>query len=484
MGVRRLCSSPALLAIWFDICSVPAYTNTLNHFYLLPDTVASSSARRVLSWCPTPQSADVSTSVDKAMRIILYTGKGGVGKTSVSAATALRLSRLGKRTLVMSTDAAHSLADSFDMQLSHEPVEVAPNLWAQEISVLHEVDRFWVTLQQYMNALLSWRGMDDVVAEEMTVLPGAEELAGLVRIVKHYESGQFDAIIVDCAPTGDTLRLLSFPEIARWWLEKLFPIQRQAAKVLRPFMRAVTDMPMPQDDVFESIKHLLTQLDRIHELLADQQMTSVRLVVNAEKMVVKEAQRTHTYLSLFGYSTDMVVCNRLFPSAVNGEYFSAWRDIQSRNHKLVEECFSPVPIYDVPFFDTEVVGLDMLDKMGQAVFGDADPASVFFKGKMQTIEPTPSGFLLKMPLPLATKEQLDLLQTGDELVVQVGDYKRNLILPRALATLQISSAKLENGELRVTFVRPDGADGPAAGQAGASGASTERANPQRGAVTT
>ncbi len=411
------------------------------------------------------------------MRIILYTGKGGVGKTSVSAATALRLARQGYRTLVMSTDAAHSLADSFDKTLDNEPVQVTDNLWAQEISVLHEVDRYWVTLQQYMNALLSWRGMDDVVAEEMTVLPGAEELAGLVRIVRHYESGNYDAIVVDCAPTGDTLRLLSFPDIARWWLEKLFPIQRQAAKVLRPFMKAVTDMPMPQDDVFDSIKHLLTQLDRIHALLADQDMTSVRIVVNAEKMVVKEAQRVHTYLSLFGYSTDVVVCNRMFPSAVQGEYFEAWHGIQSRNHKLVEECFTPMPIFDVPFFDTEVVGLDMLDKMGQAIFGDEDPAKVFFKGKTQTIEQTDNGYLLKMPLPLATKDKLDLLQTGDELVVQVGDYKRNIILPRAVAILQVAGAKLDNGELRINFVRPDDGSTPGADGSVSSGVANRQPGP-------
>jgi arsenite-transporting ATPase len=388
------------------------------------------------------------------MRIILYTGKGGVGKTSVSAATALRLSKQGLRTLVMSTDAAHSLADSFDVTLGSEPVEVAPNLWAQEISVLHEVDRYWVTLQGYMSALLSWRGMEDVVAEEMTVLPGAEELAGLVRIVRHYESGLYDAIVVDCAPTGDTLRLLSFPDIARWWLEKLFPIQRRAAQVIRPFMRTVTDMPLPEDDVFDSIKHLLMQLDRIHILLADPRMTSVRIVLNPERMVVKEAQRVYTYLNLFGYASDLVVCNRVFPKEADGAYFTAWRDIQSRNHKLVEECFSPVPIYDVPFFDTEVVGLEMLEKMGQAIFGEANPADVFFEGKAQTIEATDQGYLLKMPLPLATKEQLDLVQTGDELVVQIGNYKRNLILPRALATLHVAGAKLENGELRVSFVRP------------------------------
>lgn len=385
------------------------------------------------------------------MRIILYTGKGGVGKTSVSASTALGLARRGYRTLVMSTDAAHSLADSFDVPLGHEPTKVTDNLWAQEISVLHEVDKHWMTLQKYLGELLSWRGMEEVVAEEMTVLPGAEELAGLVRIVKHYDSGLYDAIVVDCAPTGDTLRLLSFPEIARWWLEKLFPIQRQAAKIIRPLARAVTDMPMPKDDVFESIKQLLTQLDRIHTLLADQKMTSVRIVLNAEKMVVKEAQRTYTYLGLFGYTTDMVVCNRLFPKAIDDKYFAAWRDIQSRNHELVEACFTPVPIFDVPFFEKEVVGLEMLGRMSDEIFGDNDPGSVFFAGKVQTIEQTGDTFLLKLPLPLASKDQIDLMQTGDELVIQVGDYKRNIILPRALAVLKVAGAKLENGELRIRF---------------------------------
>lgn len=392
------------------------------------------------------------------MRIILYTGKGGVGKTSVSAATALRLSKLGCRTLVMSTDAAHSLSDSFDVPLGNEATEVAPNLWAQEISVLHEVDRYWITLQKYLAALLSWRGMEDVVAEEMTVLPGAEELAGLVRIVKHYDSGLYDAIVVDCAPTGDTLRLLSFPEIARWWLEKLFPVQRQAARILRPLARTVTDMPMPEDEVFDSIKHLLLQLDRIHTLLANQELTSVRIVLNAEKMVVKEAQRVYTYLSLFGYSCDMVVCNRMFPSTIDSSYFAAWQNIQLRNHELVEECFSPIPIFDVPFFNTEVVGVEMLDKMGQAIFDGRSPADVFFHGQAQEIEATRQGFTLKMPLPLVSKEKVDLLQTGDELVVQVGDYKRNLILPRALATLNIAGARLENGELRINFVQPQTAD--------------------------
>ena len=198
------------------------------------------------------------------------------------------------------------------------------------------------------------------------------------------------------------------------------------------------------------------QLDRIHYLLADPELTSVRVVLNAEKMVVKEAQRVYTYLALFGYSCDMIVCNRMFPREVDGEYFSMWRDIQSRNHKLVEECFSPVPIFDVPFFDKEVVGVEMLRRMGEAIFGESDPAEVFFRGNVQSIEQTPTGYTLKLPLPLANKEQVELLQSGDELVVQVGDYKRNLILPRALATLQVAGAKLDNGELRINFVQQAG----------------------------
>ncbi|HYO50912.1 MAG TPA: ArsA family ATPase, partial [Chloroflexia bacterium] len=222
----------------------------------------------------------------------------------------------------------------------------------------------------------------------------------------------------------------------------------------RPLARTMTDMPMPEDDVFESIKQLLLSLDRIHKLLADPDMTSVRIVLNAEKMVVKEAQRVYTYLALFGYTTDMVICNRLFSRAMGADGLDKWREIQRRNHTLVEECFTPVPIFDVPFFDSEVVGIQMLEKMGEAVFGSEDPAKVFFQGKVQTIEAVEQGFMLKMPLPFATREQVDLLQTGDELVVQVGDYKRNIILPRALATLQVAGAKLEGGELRIRFQNP------------------------------
>jgi arsenite-transporting ATPase len=385
------------------------------------------------------------------VRIILNTGKGGVGKTSISAATALRLAERGYRTIVLSTDAAHSLADSFDVPLGPEPVQIAPNLWGQEIEVLHELDQHWTRLQEYMNTLLTSQGLEGVVAEEMTVIPGAEELAGLVRITQHEKSGQFDVVIVDCAPTADTLRLLSFPDAARWWLEKIFPIQRTATRFLRPIAKMVTDVPMPGDDIFDSVQGLLRSIDEVHGLLADPQLTSVRIVLNPEKMVIKEAQRIFTYLNLFGYTTDLVVCNRVIPDDVHDDYFAGWKASQRRYRGLVGESFAPVPILDVPLFEQEVVGFDMLRRMADVVYGDKDPAAVWFTGKVQTIEPQGDGYVLRLPLGFASKEQLDVLLVGDELILQVGSYKRNIIVPRALAQQQVRSAKLEHGELRITF---------------------------------
>jgi arsenite-transporting ATPase len=385
------------------------------------------------------------------VRIILNTGKGGVGKTSVSAATALRLAERGYRTIVLSTDAAHSLSDSFDVPLGAEPTLIAPNLWGQEIEVLHELDQHWQTLQTYMNTLLTSQGLEGVVAEEMTVIPGAEELAGLVRITQHNKSGQFDVVIVDCAPTADTLRLLSFPDAARWWLEKIFPIQRTATRFLRPIARMVTDVPLPSDDIFASVEHLLKNIEEVHTLLSNPELTSVRIVLNPEKMVIKEAQRIFTYLNLFGYTTDLVVCNRVIPDSVQDEYFAGWKESQKRYRTLVAESFAPVPILDVPLFEREVVGFEMLRRMADVVYGDKDPAAVWFTGKSQQIDQVGDGYVLRLPLGFASKDQVDVTMVGDELILQVGSYKRNIVVPRALANQEVRGARLEAGELRITF---------------------------------
>ena len=283
-------------------------------------------------------------------RIVVYTGKGGVGKTSVAAATALLAAERGYRTVVLSTDSAHSLGDSFDRRLGPEPTEIGPNLWGQESEVFHNIDKYWGTIQEYVSSLLRWRGLDDVLAEEMSVLPGMDELASLLWIAEHHDSGRYDLIVVDAAPTGETLRLLSLPEAGRWWLDRIYPIQRKIAAVTGPILGRVTGMPTPNADVYNAGEQLFGRLEHMHDLLADPELTSVRIVLNLERMVIKEAQRSFTYFHLYGYPTDLVVCNRVLPPDA-GAYFGAWREAQQRYRPLVEESFAPVPVRDAPFFD-------------------------------------------------------------------------------------------------------------------------------------
>jgi arsenite-transporting ATPase len=383
-------------------------------------------------------------------RIIVYTGKGGVGKTSVAAATALRCAERGQRTLVISTDIAHSLADSFDLALGGEPTQIAPNLWGQESDVYYNVRRYWGTIQRYVQSVFRWRGLDDVLAEEMTVLPGMDELSSLLWIAEHHDSGRFDVIVVDAAPTGETVRLLSLPEAGRWWLERIFPIQRRAMQIAGPVLRRVMGVPVPDDAVFAAGEELFHRLDHMAELLADEQKSSIRLVLNLEKMVIKEAQRSFTYFHLFGYPTDLVVCNRVLPEGA-GAYFEGWHEAQRRYQPLVEESFAPVPVRTVPFFDREVIGLEMLRKVAAALFDDTDPATFFYRGRPYRVRREDGGYVLTLELPFTSKEQVSLLRNGDELVLQVGSWRRNLVLPRALVEAQARGAKFEGNTLRIDF---------------------------------
>lgn len=390
------------------------------------------------------------------MRILLYTGKGGVGKTSVAAATALRCADLGYRTMVISTDAAHSLADSFDMYISPEPTEMAHNLWAQEIDVLHQMDRYWGTVQKWLTSVLSWRGVHDVIAEEVSVFPGMEELAGLLQIVSLHNSGDYDAIVVDCAPTGETLRFLSMPEVARWYLTRIFPLERQAARVAGPILRSMADLPVPEDQVFEAIRNLLTQLTEMQELLTDADLTSIRLVLNPEKMVIKEAQRTFTYLNLYDFHCDLVVSNRIIPDSVEDDYFDAWKASQERWGQLVTDSFSPLPIVEVPLFDQEVVGTTMLRRMAETLYADWDPTDVFYQGKVQSLEKRNGEYQIELLLPFVEKQAIDLTRSGAELVISIGNFRRNLMLPRAVVDLDVREAKLDDQRLTVTFATPPG----------------------------
>jgi len=392
------------------------------------------------------------------MRVILFTGKGGVGKTSVAAATALRSAELGYRTIVLSTDAAHSLSDSFDVSLGHEPRLIKPNLWGQEPELFAAMETHWKTIQKYISALLAWRGRDEIAAEEVASLPGMEELANLLYVIHYQEQGQYDVVIMDCAPTGETLRLLSFPEVLHWWMARMFPIGKKVAIMAHPLAKALMNMPLPDSEVFDSVEELYSELERIHALFTDAGKTSVRLVVNPEKMVIKEAQRTFTYLNLYGYFTDLVICNRLIPEGVKEPYFQAWKDSQKKYHQLIEEGFGPLPISDVPLMEQEIVGIPMLETMAKALYGENDPTAVLFEGKVQDIYKENRHYVLALSLPFATREKVSLTQIGDELAIQVANFRRNVILPHSLIGLEVSEAKLEEGKLKIKF-REEGQTG-------------------------
>lgn len=385
----------------------------------------------------------------------MFTGKGGVGKTSVSAATALRSADLGYRTVVLSTDPAHSLADSFELPIGNEPTLLAPNLWGQEIDLLHQMELHWGRVQEYLSAIFMWRGMSDLVAEETSVLPGMEELASLMQITALAESGLYDVIVVDCAPTGATLQLLAFPELARWYLDKIIPFQKAAIRVAGPMLKRIVEVPLPDEDLFESVEDLVLQLHRVSALLGDPTTSSMRLVLNPEKMVVKEAQRALTYLSLYGYSTDLVVCNRMIPTTVSDGYFANWKDIQAKYRQFVDEAFSPLTILDVPWFDDEVVGIEMLRRMGAALYAGQDPTTLFYTGQTQTVLKTNGSYQLRLPLPFVEKSDIKLTRSmHDELIVHIGNWKRNIALPRVLAGLPVQGARYEERDLVVLFKAP------------------------------
>ena len=384
-------------------------------------------------------------------RIILYTGKGGVGKTSVAAATARRCAAEGARTLVLSTDPAHSLADSLDAAVGRDPTPVGGGVHAQQVQAQEELERHWSGVQDWLGGVLTDRGVDRIAAEELTVPPGGDELFSLLALKAHAESGAWDVIVVDCAPTGETLRLLSFPDAARWWLDKVLGREHALLAAARPLARTFLDLTLPDERVMGEVQALVGNLVAMHELLRDTERVSIRLVMTPDRMVVTEAMRTFTYLSLYGYLTDAVVVNRVFPDEVEGTYFGAWWAVQAEQLAFVESGFAPVPVLRGPYFEQEVLGPAMLDRLAGAVFDGRDAGAVLHDRLAQELRLDGDHAELRLDLPFVRKGDVSLKKIGLELIVRVDGHKRTIILPGKLAGFRPTSAALADGSLLVGF---------------------------------
>ncbi|MGH8913717.1 MAG: ArsA family ATPase [Acidimicrobiia bacterium] len=389
------------------------------------------------------------------MRILLVTGKGGVGKTTVAACTALAAADAGHRTLITSTDPAHSLSDALSVPLKSEPSTVVDRLDGQQIDTQSLLDVYWGSIRRQLMDVLDWGGAGGIEAEEFLVFPGMDELFALLEVNRHARSGVYDVIVVDCAPTAETLRLLSLPEVLSWYFEKVLPTERRLMRAARPLLSRFTDLPIPQDEVFTSAQSVFESIEGVKQLMSDPEVTSARLVVNPEKMVIDEARRTYSYLGLFGYGVDGVIVNRILPQEVADPYFERWRAIQKGHLEAVDDAFAEVPRLHLRLFDDEMVGVDRLRFMSRELYGETDPIFDFHATHPFRIVDSDGGLTMEMDIPFVEKSDLDVYRHGHELYIRVGPYRRSFVLPDALHRREVTRARLDGGTLTVSFSDPD-----------------------------
>ncbi|MEM6299132.1 MAG: ArsA family ATPase [Bacteroidota bacterium] len=383
------------------------------------------------------------------MRIILFTGKGGVGKTTVAAATALQLAKQGLKTLVISTDPAHSLSDSLDVKLEPEPMLVRENLWAQELDVYYSMRKHWGNIRELLLTVYNWQGIDKIIAEELSALPGMEEGSAFLWMEQYYSEGFYDVIIIDSAPTGETLTFLTLPQVTQWWLQQSFPFQKTIIKSVGASVRTLTGVPL--DKGYEELERLFEKLSKIQKIFSDPKITSIRLVMNPEKMVIKEARRAYAFLLMYGYSIDSVVVNRVLPEAAEDSFMRAYVESQQKYLDLIEDDFSPLPILKVPHMGQEVFGEEKLDMLGESLYGELDPHEVLFKTKPYEVEEYKKGYRLQLALPFTDTEEINLLHRQDQLTLQLHNRRRNIILPKFLSYYEISGHEVKDQILNVYF---------------------------------
>jgi len=385
------------------------------------------------------------------MRIILYTGKGGVGKTSVAAATAVKLAKDGKKVLIMSTDQAHSLSDSFGVKLMNTPVKISDRLWGLEIDAILEGERAWGNMKNYIKELLTVKAEGGIEAEELLVFPGLEELFSLFKITDIYEENQYDVLIVDCAPTGETLSLLKFPEMFGNMIKTVLPMKKKAVKVAGPMIEKVMKIPMPEDNVFDDVEQLYEKLYQLQELMTNKEILTIRIVTTPERIVIKEAKRNFTYLHLYNYNIDAVIVNKVYPPKALDGYFSKWINLQEEGLKEIRESFSGVPVFTLMLLDKELATEAILLEAAEQIFGTTDPAAVLFKDTIFEVRKEDDGYAFILNIPFAEKTDLDMGQKGSELMIQIKNEKRCFTLPDILRNKTVQSAKYEAGKLLIKF---------------------------------
>jgi len=391
------------------------------------------------------------------MRILLYAGKGGVGKTSIAGATGIVTSSRGLKTLILSLDPAHSLSDAFDLDRSLMdknkglPINIADKLWIQELDVHEEISKHWGEVYRYISVLLNASGIEDVLAEELAVLPGMEEIAALLYVNQYSKEKAYDLIVLDCAPTAESIRFISLPKTLQWYMRKVFKLERRLMQYMRPMAKRLTDIPLPGDDYFESIEILFNRLKGVDELLTDPQITSARLVTNLEKMVLRETQRAFMFFSLHQLSIDAVILNRVISESQGLTFGRGWRDSQGEYQKLAKTYFHPLPLLQVPFHDHEVLGYEKLHQLGMQLYGERNPADLFYMKRPYEFLYENGTHVIKVHLPFVEKSEIDLSKLGDELIIRIGNFKRNVILPRTFVPLETHRAILTGDYLTIYF---------------------------------